>query len=86
MGKVRETKAICGIQMHITVCRRSWTPSAKLWSKEKIWHLVSKSARYRHFAYIIILSLQRFYNVDEKYRIFIMANWMLHKWAGPTYL
>lgn len=73
-GKVRETKATCGIQVHITLCRRSWTPSAKLWSKKMICHLASKSARYRNSAYIIILSLQRFYNIEEKYRIFFMAN------------
>ena len=73
MGKVWEIKATCGIQVHITLRRRSWTPSAKLWSKKMICHLASKSARYRNSAYIIILS-PRFYNIDEKYRIFIMAN------------
>lgn len=79
-----ETKATCGIQIHITVCRRRGMPSAKLWSKENIWHLVSKLARYRHFAYVLFL--QRFYNADEKYNIFSMAKKMLHKWAGFTYL
>ena len=65
MGKPRDPEEICWNLIHIRVCGRIQTTSASSsWHKGKIQYLVSKSCT-RHFAYIIILSLQSFYKAND---------------------